>query len=127
MSYYFGTDTNNGTPFPDCGSTSHFYIGRLGGETTPGGGGFDDTAASDAGALHAFAYWDLAGPTSAPSGSTYTEWGKSQAESFYTAWENQSAAKGTTLFADIEPLNGGWLDGGVQPIKPLTKMCYMGF
>jgi len=61
VSYYFGTDTNNGTPFPDCGSTSHFYIGRLGGETTPGGGGFDDTAASDAGALHAFAYWDLDG------------------------------------------------------------------
>jgi len=111
MSWYYGSDTNNGLPFPSCTSDAHnFYIGRLGGETTGGGGDFDISAANAALPPYTLGYWDLAGPV---SGGSYTpdQWGDVQAQAFVKAWqtgEYESYLGGTTFFLDIEPGNGGW-------------------
>lgn len=116
--WYFGTDTNNAWPMPDCGEAAHFYVGRLGGERNSGGGGFDEAAASSLPhPEHVYGYWDLAGPGSAPIGMTYTEWGAGQAEAFYETWLRgtvSARAKGRTLFLDIEPENGGWRQEGTM-------------
>lgn len=113
MAWYYGSDTNNATPFPSCPSAaSNFYIGRIGGELDPGGGGFDTTAANAVGPTVTFAYWDLAGPGSSKAGSdTPTQWGTAQAQAFLKAWQTgayQPYLGGTTFFIDIEPANGGW-------------------
>lgn len=49
MSWYYGGDTNTSS-FPSCSSPpSYFYIGRLGGELSPGGGGFNFATAESVG------------------------------------------------------------------------------
>lgn len=104
----FGTDTNATGTFPCTGKYANFYIGPIGGETTASTANFSDAAAEAVGVDYTFSYWDLAGPGSAPTGDTPTEWGVAQANAFISAWEDSDLVGGTTLFADIEPGNGGW-------------------
>lgn len=101
-------DTNSGTPFPCAGNGPNYYIGRLGGGTTAGGGGFDTATANAVGPLYTFSYWDLEGPNVRPSGTTPNQWGIDQANYYITAWDNASNVDGSTMFADIEPGNPGW-------------------
>lgn len=106
--WYYGMDTNSATPFPCAGDGHNFYIGRLGGGVTAGGTGFDSATADAVGAEATFAYWDLVGPGNAPSGTSPEEWGIQQAQAFQKTWDGNFSVSGTTLFADIEPGNGGW-------------------
>lgn len=110
--WYYGLDTGSGPPFPSCsGAESEtFYIGRIGGGLGPGDWTYwNSTTATDA--TRAFAFWDLEGGGSIPSGSTATEFGKDQADAFLTAWAGTPAVDGWTFFADIESGNPGWSTG----------------
>jgi hypothetical protein len=106
MPWYFGTDTNHATPFPAAGAPEHFYLGRLGGETVPGGIGWDGAAAA---AAHVTgSYWDLAGPASGPANLSDSLFGARQAAAFIAA-HRQTRLSLATLFGDVEPGNGGWI------------------
>ncbi len=109
-SWYFGMDGNSSTPFPCAGNGSHYYIGRLGGETTAGGTGFNTATAQAVGASLVSSYWDVAGPGSAGSLTPYN-WGVAQANAFIAAWNANVNVSGSTLFGDFEGLNGGWGTG----------------
>ena len=106
--WYIGMDTNSNTPFPCAGSGKNFYIGRLGGETTSGGGGFDTATAETVGPTVTSSFWDISGPVNAPA-EPYT-WGTEQANAFYNAWISDIYVNGSTLFGDLEPGNypGSW-------------------
>lgn len=122
IKWYYGTDTNQATPLPDCGGSPHFYLGRLGGELSAGGGGLDGTALEALAPHHCFAYWDLAGPDSKSRTDTFSNWGKNQAEAFFSRWAAKSSAiAGSTLFFDIEPGNGGWLAGGTATEQAFNR------
>lgn len=124
MRWYHGTDTNQATPFPNCGDPAHFYVGRLGGEETAGGTGLDEAAVAALRPEHCFGYWDLAGPDGAQPGQTYSDWGLAQAKAFYHAWSSgafHTRVKGATLFLDIEPGNGGWLSGGTTTEQSFNR------
>ncbi len=116
-SWGFGSDTNATGTFPCSGTYEAFYIGRLGGETTAGGGGFNTTLAEQLGATLTSSFWDVAGPDSPlkPSSDTPTQWGVAQANAYIAAWESNGLVGGTTLFADIESGNGGWTKGNYGP------------
>ncbi len=89
MAWYYGSDSGT-AGFPACtGAAPFFYIGKIGGGTTPGAdGAFNTTTASTAGTSQTFAYWDLEGPTANPGGMTMTQWGTAQAQAFVEAWLN---------------------------------------
>ena len=103
--WWTGTDTNAALPFPAGSGVApeHFYIGRIGGETTASVYGFDIKAAKAA--TKTFAYWDLAGPGTIAEPAI---WGSKQAESFFLAVTTQHYVQGRTLFLDVESGNGGW-------------------
>lgn len=114
-SWYFGMDGQSVTPFPTCGTLSKdFYIGRLGGETTPGGGPFVVATAEAVGALRTFAYWDVAGP-GPRTGTAAFNWGVDQANAFMEAWALNQYVGSATLFGDFEGPNGGWTNGNGGP------------
>jgi hypothetical protein len=130
--WYFGTDTNNASTFPCAGNGSHFYIGRLGGGTTAGGTGYDAAAAAAVGTNLVSTYWDLEGPSAAPSGTTPYNWGVAQANAFKNAWDAKASAGGFTLFADIEAKNPGWASGNATDRQNvlhgfLTTIANLGF
>ncbi len=111
MSWYYGSDTNNATPFPSCASAApNFYIGKIGAGISQVTGYFDTTAANDAGYFQTFAYWDLEGPGSRGQYSP-SAWGNAQAKAFVNAWNSGDYAGylgGTTFFLDTESGNLGW-------------------
>ena len=115
--WYFGMDGDSNVPpaYPTCGDGPNFYIGRLGGEETAGGGPFILATAALVGARLTSSYWDVSGPGSL-TGTAATEWGIGQASAYITAFQAASSyCQGTTLFADIEPKNGGWTNGNSVP------------
>lgn len=107
--FYFGIDSDSVAKFTCPGNGPNFYIGKLGAETTPGGGtAWSPACASLATPPYTHSYWDVAGPDGR-TGSTAVAWGEAQANEFYKTWKADSLVKGSTLFGDIEPRNGGWL------------------
>jgi hypothetical protein len=110
--WYYGSDTNSGkTTCASHGGSSPFYIGRLGGEVTAGGGGFNTATASAIGNYDLVSgYWDVAGPlsTACPPGTSPTDWGSLQAAAFIRAAELNPQVLGTTFFGDVEANNLGW-------------------
>ena len=125
MPWYFGTDSNNGTPLPTCGDASPFYIGGLGQGVTPGGA-FDMTAAKAAGPQLTFSYWFLEGPDSPnkPSSDTNRAWGIAQANAYWQTWADDSSfLQGYTLFADIEE-GYGWGTDQTANMEVLTGWLY---
>jgi len=123
VQWYFGTDTNQAVPFPECGDATHFYLGRLGGATCPGGGGLGQAALKRLPAHHCFGYWDLASPAGANATESFSSWGQRQAEAFYHTWLSTNVTemiKGATLFLDVEAGNGG-LGGGSATDKSFNQ------
>ncbi len=106
--WFTGTDTDSALPFPDGIGVlaEHFYLGRLGGETTANSYGFDIKAAKAA--TKTFGYWDLAGAQYPGAHSDAATWGREQAHAATAAAEVAQFVTGQTIFLDIEPSNGGW-------------------
>lgn len=111
--WYFGVDTNSSLEGVCDGTNAseHFYIGRLGGNTTPSTSGFNTATAETVGPYKTFGFWDLVGPEGDPSLDPAT-YGTDQANAFIKAWSNNNLVGGGTLFCDIEPGNGGLSNGG---------------
>ncbi|MFI5035590.1 MAG: hypothetical protein ACHQFZ_05240 [Acidimicrobiales bacterium] len=109
--FYFGMDGTSGPPFPCTGNGHSYYIGRLGGEITEGGIGFNLSSAKAATYLLTSGYWDIGGPGIIPPGKSAYQWGQQQANAFLSAYNtgpNAPYVLGQTLFGDIESGNFGW-------------------
>ncbi len=122
-SFWWGTDTNTmrlaGTAPPQ-----NFYIGRTGGGTSAGGGGFNTQAATLAGIGYTYSFWDIEGPTMKPGGTSDYNWGYNQAVQAINAWDHGTYASylgGQTIFGDIEGQNGGWLANNYGPNQQVLQ------
>lgn len=121
---YYGCDTNSNS-FP-CSGSGLFYIGRMGGGTTSGGGGWNQNAADTAGSAHTYGYWDIEGlGTSTVNATTLSDaytWGKQQAQAAKSAWDANSSVGGSTIFGDVESGNTG-----IGVSSTLDQQVYLGF
>lgn len=90
------SDTNNNS----CGNS--FYIGRLGYGTT-----YDPLWNPPSG-VTTFSFWNIQGPSDAPSGTTYTAWGQDQATAYYNNWLQNGKGSNATLFGSVSAGSGGW-------------------
>lgn len=105
---YWGTDTN--TPAAGHGFPQQYYLGHLGGETTPSCANFNVAAARAAGNDHTYMYWDLGGSRGRTLAQAYA-YGRAQARAAIAAWHsgcNSQYVSGLTVFADLESGNPGW-------------------
>ena len=109
---YWGMDTNLNDPSLVWPCGKNFYIGRIGWGTTADLSYFSSTLSGDVGAANTYAYWQLQGPGTTPSGQTPFEYGQAQGNACLNQWTamyNAGEVKRLTVFADVEP-NGavGW-------------------
>jgi hypothetical protein len=105
---YWGTDTN--TAAAGTGMPQQFYLGHLGGETTPSCANFNAAAARAAGNDRTYMYWDLAGAGGRTAAQAYA-YGRAQARAAIAAWHhgcNSQYVSGLAVFADLEGGNPGW-------------------
>ncbi|KLU63525.1 hypothetical protein CEB3_c01020 [Peptococcaceae bacterium CEB3] len=115
-SYFYGEDSGtSSSPYGD-----NFYIGQLGygthehfdastGGDDENGEFFNKTGASNA--TWVYGYWLLSGMSSAPAGSSATDWGQQQAQAANDAFNDMNSYYGakvkSILFADVEYISGG--------------------
>ncbi len=132
----FGVDSNTG---PASGRLPiNFYIGEMGyGECENNGPCFNGTrrgpcatrvtrgtacfniaTAHVATPSYTYGYWGLQGPGKNPGHGSAYDWGAAQGVAAVDAWLNGRYANlilGQTIFADVEPGFGGWMDPQVVP------------
>lgn len=107
--FYFGIDGDSEAAFHCAGNGPNYYIGKLGGETTAGGGSaWSQACANLATPTYTHSYWDVAGPNGRTGSDAYA-WGTEQASAFFNAFTANVYVNGLTLFGDVESGNGGWL------------------
>lgn len=124
----YGIDSNTSTF--RCGTG--FYAGRLGYGTKADSTYFNSTAAKTVGPARTYAYWGLQGPTADPNFvypdvTAASAWGRAQADAFHSARQNTTLVGTRTVFADVEPAFGGWLDPNVGNNKYVNHAVYSGF
>ncbi len=105
--WVFGAD-NATNSYPYCAGMK-FYIGRLGGGTTP-----SQLWTLPAGAnIPAYTYWNIEGPGANPDPTsiTNTQWGEQQANAYYNYWHTVASPTGfvgNTMFGAVSSGSGGW-------------------
>ena len=110
-SSFFGVDSNTNIC---CAMPLNFYVGRMGYGVYPDTSyfAFNTAMAQKVGNPNTFGYWGVQGPGSNPNNTSPFQWGVSQAQAAWAAWNNTfvgaSYVGGYTVFGDFESGFGGW-------------------